>query len=83
VNEIIIIIIIITAGTEDEIDSLADGITSTVHSAYAASALRSLPHGGGQPWWNPECKEALQKYRAGLYSQRDFRRTVRRAQQNY
>jgi hypothetical protein len=61
-----------TAGSEDELDSLADGITSAIHSAYVASALRSLPQGGGQPWWNLECKEALQKYCMGLHSQRDF-----------
>ncbi|KAI9039460.1 reverse transcriptase [Aspergillus affinis] len=72
-----------TAETEEELDCLANAIISAVYSAYEASALRSRPQGGGQPWWNLECKEALQKYRIGLSTRKDFRREIRRAQQKY
>ena len=71
------------ADTEDKLDYLANGIISAIYSAYTASALQSLPQGGGQPWWSPECKRALQKYRSRLYTQKDFRRVVKRAQRNY
>jgi hypothetical protein len=62
---------------------LAEGITSAIHSAYTASANKSIPQGRGQPWWNLECKEALQKYWAGLSTKRDFWRTTRQAQAQY
>jgi hypothetical protein len=61
------------AKTKEELDYLADGIISAIHSAYTASATRSLPQGGGQPWWNIECKNALQDYRSELSSRKDFR----------
>jgi endonuclease/exonuclease/phosphatase (EEP) superfamily protein YafD len=73
----------IATETEEELDCLADRIISAIYSAYEASALRSRPQGRGQPWWNPECKEALQKYRTGSYTKKDFRRVVRRAQREY
>jgi hypothetical protein len=57
--------------------------TSAIHSAYTASATRSLPQGGGKPWWNTECKKALRDYRTGLYTQKDFRRVIKQAQQQY
>ncbi|KAI9034741.1 reverse transcriptase, partial [Aspergillus affinis] len=72
-----------TSETEEELDCLANMIISAVYSAYEASAFRSRPQGRGQPWWNPECKEALQKYRTGSYTKKDFRRVIRRAQREY
>jgi hypothetical protein len=61
-----------TAGSEDALDILASGIISATHSAYSASAQRSLPQGRGQAWWNSDCKKALQEYRLGLCTQRSF-----------
>jgi hypothetical protein len=71
------------AKTEEELNYLANETISAIHSAYAASATRSLPQGRGQPWWNTECGKALQDYRSGLALQRDFRRVIKRAQRQY
>jgi hypothetical protein len=68
-----------TAHLEKELDNLATRITLAIYSVYEASARKTRPQGGGQPWWNPDCKEALLKYRAGLYSQKDLRQVVRQA----
>jgi hypothetical protein len=48
-----------TTKTEEELDCLVDEIISAIHSTYMASTTRSLPQGGGQPWWNIEYKNAL------------------------
>jgi hypothetical protein len=72
-----------TIKIKDELDYLVDGIISAIHRTYMASATRSLPQGGGQPWWNIEYKNALQDYQSELSSRTDFRRVVRRAQQQY
>ena len=48
-----------SAENRAELDCLAEGITSAIHSAYTASANKSIPQGRGQSWWNLECKEAL------------------------
>jgi ribonuclease HI len=72
-----------SAGNKDELDCLANGITAAIHSSYTASANKSIPQGGGQQWWNTTCKKALQDYRAGLYTRKDFRRVTRRAQAQY
>ncbi|EED14697.1 polymerase, putative [Talaromyces stipitatus ATCC 10500] len=65
------------------LESLAQGLTSAIHSAYEGSAKRSLPHKKGQPWWNPECKEALQAYRSELLPKEEFRSTIRKTQREF
>jgi ribonuclease HI len=72
-----------SAESKEELDCLANEITAAIHSAYTASANKSMPRGGGQRWWNTACKKALQDYRAGLCTQKDFRRITRRAQVQY
>lgn len=69
--------------SKDDLESLAHGLISAIHGAYKGSAKTSLPHGRGQPWWNPECREALQNYRSGLISQVAFCRTIRKAQRQF
>jgi hypothetical protein len=71
-----------TAETE-ELDTLTNKIISAVHSAYTTSATRSLPQGGGKPWWNTECKKTLQDYRTGSHTQKNFQHMVKQAQQQY
>ena len=70
-------------GTEEELDCLANKITSAIYSAYTASANKSIPQGGGQRWWNAECKKALQDYRSGHSSRNDFRRVIRQIRRQY
>jgi hypothetical protein len=72
-----------TTGSEDVLDSFANGIISATYSAYSASARRSLPQGKGQAWWNSECKQALQEYWSGLCRQKSFQYVVKQAQQQY
>jgi ribonuclease HI len=71
------------AKTEEDLDSLANEITSAISTAYKGSARRTLAQGIGQPWWNNDCRKARQDYRSSLCSKRDFRRTTRRAQRQY
>jgi ribonuclease HI len=68
---------------KDDLEILAHGLVSAIHGAYKGSAKRSLPHGRGQPWWNLECKEALQNYRSGSLPKDEFRKTTRKAQRQY
>jgi hypothetical protein len=72
-----------TAETEEELDNLVNRIISAVYSAYTTSTTRSLPQGGGKPWWNTKYKKALQDYRTGSRTQKDFQRVVKQAQQQY
>jgi hypothetical protein len=72
-----------TTETEEELDNLINRITSAVHSAYTTSVTRSLPQEGGKPWWNTEYKKALQDYRTGSRTQKDFQYVVKQAQQQY
>lgn len=69
--------------SKDDLEKLAHELISAIHNAYEGSAKRSLPHRRGQPWWNPECKEALQNYRSGLLSKDEFRRAIRKAQRQF
>jgi hypothetical protein len=69
--------------SKDDLEELAHGLISAIHNAYEGSAKRSLPHGRGQPWWNVECKKALQNYRSGLLSKDDFRREIRKTQRQF
>jgi hypothetical protein len=49
-----------SATTEEGLDSLAHGLTLATASAYKGSARSSLAQGIGQPWWNIDCRKALQ-----------------------
>lgn len=50
--------------TTEDLDSLALAIVKAVKNAYEGSAKRSLGQGMGNPWWNDDCKNALQSIRA-------------------
>jgi hypothetical protein len=71
------------AKTKKELDYLVNDTIFAIHSAYTASATRSLPHGRGQPWWNTERRKALQGYQSGHALQKDFRGVIKRAQRQY
>ncbi|KAI0996688.1 hypothetical protein K3495_g11494 [Podosphaera aphanis] len=69
-----------------EIDRRADQIIKILHSSFAGSAKRALPHSRGQPWWDQNCKEARKKYRdkvrdgsANQADRKEFRMVTRRA----
>jgi ribonuclease HI/exonuclease III len=66
-----------------DLDQLASGLVSTIHNAYKGSARRSMTQGTGQPWWNQDCKKALQEYRTGLSTRKEFRRVVRKTQRQF
>jgi hypothetical protein len=64
-----------------ELNNLINRIISAVYSTYIISTTRSLPQGGGKPWWNTKYKKALQDYQTGSCTQKDFQRVVKQAQQ--
>ncbi|KAF7174223.1 hypothetical protein CNMCM6106_008360 [Aspergillus hiratsukae] len=66
-----------------DLEKLAYGLVSAIRNAYQGSAKRALPHRRGQPWWNSECKEALQQYQSGRIQQNKFRKVVRKAQRQF
>ncbi|EED16913.1 reverse transcriptase, putative [Talaromyces stipitatus ATCC 10500] len=69
--------------TEEDLDALAEKLTSAIQGAYRGSAKRTLTQGIGQPWWNEDCKKALHNYRSGLCSKADFRRITRWSQRQF
>ena len=52
------------ATSTEELDSAAINLTKAISEAYTASAKRSLGQNTGQPWWNSDCKAAVQENRA-------------------
>ena len=71
--------------TAKEIDSAAVNLTKAISGAYIGSAKRSLGQNTGQPWWNNDCKAAVQENRAEftVESARNLRNTVRKAKSKY
>ncbi|EED17261.1 hypothetical protein TSTA_023150 [Talaromyces stipitatus ATCC 10500] len=66
-----------SAAAEEDLDALAEKLTSATQGAYRGSAKRTMTQGIGQPWWNEDCKKALHNYCLGLCSKTDFRRITR------
>ncbi|EED15786.1 hypothetical protein TSTA_009110, partial [Talaromyces stipitatus ATCC 10500] len=60
--------------TEEDLDALAEKLTSAIQGAYRGSAKRTLTQ---------DCKKALHNYRLGLYSKTDFRRITRWSQRQF
>lgn len=49
------------APTTEELDSTAVNLTRAISEAYIGSAKRLLGQNTGQPWWNDDCKAAVQE----------------------
>ena len=49
--------------TTDELDETALALTNSISGAYRNSAERTMGSGIGQPWWNEECRTAVQRHR--------------------
>lgn len=64
----------------NELDTAAQELSSSIRTAYAGSAARALGKGTGVPWWSKECSEAVHIYRQ---SGRTLRRSIRRAKTQY
>jgi hypothetical protein len=64
---------------------MAVNLTKAISRAYAGSAKRSLGQNTGQPWWNDDCKAAVQENRAEFTAEsaRNLRNTVRKAKTKY
>ena len=60
-------------------------MTKAISEAYIGSAKRSLGQNTGQPWWNADCKTAVQENRAEFSAEtaRNLRNTVRKAKSKY
>ncbi|EED11974.1 hypothetical protein TSTA_000510, partial [Talaromyces stipitatus ATCC 10500] len=72
-----------SAAIEEDLDALAEKLTSAIQGVYRGSAKRTIIQGIGQPWWNEDCKKALHNYRLGLCSKTDFRRITRWSQRQF
>jgi hypothetical protein len=73
------------APSTEELDSTAVNLTKAISEAYIGSAKRSLGQNTGQPWWNADCKTAVQENRAEFSAEtaRNLRNTVRKAKTKY
>jgi hypothetical protein len=69
--------------SEDTLDSFASKLVLAIRSAFEGSARRTLGQGTGQPWWNTDCNQARQLYRAGKCTKNSFRNSIRRAQRKF
>jgi ribonuclease HI/endonuclease/exonuclease/phosphatase (EEP) superfamily protein YafD len=69
----------------DNLDQAAVNLTDAIYQAYAASAKRALSTNRGQPWWNTDCKAAVQQNRieASAVSAQHLRNTVRKAKTKF
>jgi hypothetical protein len=68
---------------EESIDATASSLTTVIYSAYEGAAKRSLGQNLGQPWWNDNCRQTPELYRAGDCTKRDFRNAVRSAKSQF
>lgn len=68
-----------------ELDLFADELTKAIALTYEGSAKRALSQGTGNPWWNADCKAAVQENRLSRTdtSARNLRNTVRKAKRAY
>jgi Endonuclease-reverse transcriptase len=73
------------APSTEELDSTAVNLTKAISEAYIGSAKRSLGQNTGQPWWNTDCKAAVQENQAEFSAEtaRNLRNTVRKAKTKY
>lgn len=71
--------------SEAILDSTAQDITLALQQAFQSSAKRALGQQTGHPWWNAECKAAVQENNllANTETARKLRNTVRRAKRDY
>lgn len=76
--------------THQQIDTYAEALVHILYSSFAGSAMHSLPHNKGQPWWNQVCRDAKKRYknvcRLGPPSRTDkkaFRKVVREAKRSF
>jgi hypothetical protein len=67
------------------IDMAAVNLTKAINGAYAGSARRTLGRNTGQPWWNDDCKSAVQRNKAEFTTESawNLRNTVRKAKAKY
>jgi hypothetical protein len=68
-----------------ELDRFANELTKAIALAYEGSAKKAVGQGMGNPWWNDDCKAAVQKDRLTRTdtSARNLRNTVRKAKKSY
>jgi hypothetical protein len=68
---------------EESLDAVASSLSKAIHSAYQGAAKRSLGQTLGQPWWNDNCRQTRELYRAGDCTKRDFRNAIRSAKRQF
>src|SRR5438045_2658 len=73
------------ATSMEELDSAAINLTKAISEAYTASTKRSLGQNTSQPWWNSDCKAAVQENRAksSVKSACNLQNTVRNAKTKF
>ena len=84
-NFLVDILALTDAPSTEELDSTAVNLTKAISEAYIGSAKRSLGQNTGQPWWNTDCKAAVQENRAEPSAETacNLRNTVRKAKTKY
>jgi endonuclease/exonuclease/phosphatase (EEP) superfamily protein YafD len=67
--------------TLTDLDTTAAKLVESINQAYTGSAKRALGQSSGQPWWNADCKTAIQEHRDQFTDKtaRKLRNTVRKA----
>lgn len=69
-----------------ELDKAAQSLVTAIREAYQGAAQRSTGQNSGVSWWNKDCREAVQKFRASDQTKEDikiFRRAVRRVKREH